>query len=99
MECHPPSKNAFLGMALDLIRAGRLDEAAGILDQRDKLDREPNAVVLAIRSVLARRLGHAAEAGALERQARGLDPAAAAWAIDRATSTGLGTDPAWTLAP
>ena len=98
-ECHPPSKNAFLGMAFDLIRLGRLDEAAGILDSLDKQERKPDAVVLAVRSVLARRLGHAAEAGALEQQARDLDPAAAAWAIDRATKTGPGTEPSRTLAP
>ena len=39
---------------------------------------------LAIRSVLARQRGNAAQAGALEQQARALDPDAAAWAIQRA---------------
>jgi len=84
-QCHPPSQNAFLGMAFEMIRSGRLDEAAGALDQLDKQERKPDAVVLALRSVLARRSGHAAEAGDMERQARALDPAAAAWAIERAT--------------
>jgi Tfp pilus assembly protein PilF len=87
-QCHPPSQNAFLGMAFEHIRAGRLNEAASILDQFDKQERGPNAVGLAIRSVLARQRGQAKEADALERQARGLDPDAAAWAIKRATTTG-----------
>jgi Tfp pilus assembly protein PilF len=88
MECKPPSESAFLGMAFLQIRSGRLDDAAGILDQLEKLEKGPNAVVLAIRSVLARDRGNAAQAGALERQARALDPDAAAWAIERATNTG-----------
>jgi predicted Zn-dependent protease len=75
-------------MAFEQIRFGRLDDAAGILDQLDKLEKGPNAVVLAIRSVLARQHGDAAQAGALERQARALDPDAAAWAIGRATNKG-----------
>jgi tetratricopeptide (TPR) repeat protein len=82
-ECHPPSKSAFLGLAFELVRSGRLDDAAGILDQLEKLDTGPNPVVLIVRSVIARRRGDAARADALERQARALDPAAAAWAIER----------------
>jgi Tfp pilus assembly protein PilF len=93
-QCQPPSQNAFLALAFGQIRAGRLDEAAGTLDQLDKQGGGPNAVVLALRSVLARRLGQAAEAGALEGQARGLDPAAAAWALDRVNNTGHETAPA-----
>jgi hypothetical protein len=58
------------------------------LDRFEKLEQGPNAVVLAIRSVLARERGDAAQAGALERQARALDPDAAAWAIGRATNRG-----------
>ena len=88
MECKPPSESAFLGLAFLQIRSGRLDDAAGILDQLDKLEKSPNAVVLAIRSVLARQRGDVAQAGALERQARALDPDAAAWAIERAANTG-----------
>jgi Tfp pilus assembly protein PilF len=90
MECKPPSESAFLGLAFLQIRSGRLDDAAGILDQLDKLEKGPNAVVLAIRSVLARQRGDAAQAGAFERQARALDPDAAAWAIERATNKGRG---------
>jgi tetratricopeptide (TPR) repeat protein len=86
-QCRPPSQNAFLGMAFQQIRAGRLDEAAGTLDQLDKQGAGPNAVVLAIRSVLARKRGQAAEADALERQARALDPDTAAWAVKRASNT------------
>jgi tetratricopeptide (TPR) repeat protein len=87
-ECDPPSQSAFLGLAFLQIRLGRLDDAAGLLDQLDKQKKSPNAVILAIRSVLARERGNAAQAGALERQARALDPEAAAWAIERATNKG-----------
>jgi tetratricopeptide (TPR) repeat protein len=87
-QCRPPSKNALIGLAFEQIRFGRLDDAAGILDQFEKLEKGPNAVVLAIRSVLARQRGNAAQAGALERQARALDPDAAAWAIERAANSG-----------
>jgi tetratricopeptide (TPR) repeat protein len=97
-ECHPPSQNAFLGMAFDLLGAGRLDEAADALDQFGKLEPGRNAVVLALRSVLAQRRGLATEAAALEQQARNLDPGAAAWAIKRAATTGQGTAPAVTPA-
>ena len=84
MECKPPGKSAFLGLAFLQIRSGRLDDAAGALDQFEKQEPGPNAMVLALRSVLARQRGNAAQAGALERQARALDPDAAAWAIQRA---------------
>jgi len=88
MECKPPSESAFLGMAFEQIRFGRFDDAAVTLDRFEKQKKEPNAVVLAIRSVLARQRGDAAQAGAFERQARALDPDAAAWAIERATNKG-----------
>jgi Flp pilus assembly protein TadD len=87
-ECQPPSQSAFLGLAFLQIKSGRLDDAAGILDQLDKQEQGPNAVALAIRSVLARERGDAAQARALERQARALDPDAAAWAMERATNKG-----------
>jgi tetratricopeptide (TPR) repeat protein len=98
-ESHPPSKSAFLGLVFEQIRANRLDEAAGTLDQFAKLEPRPNAMALALRSVLARRRGQAAEADALEHQARALDPEAAAWAIDHATNNGQGTPPAMKTAP
>jgi Tfp pilus assembly protein PilF len=85
MECKPPSKSAFLGLAFLQIKLDRLDDAAATLDQFEKQEPGPNAVVLAIRSVLARERGNAAQAGALEQQARALDPEAAAWAIERAS--------------
>jgi Tfp pilus assembly protein PilF len=88
MECRPPSQSAFFAMAFEQIRRGRLEDAVSTLDQFDKLEKSPNAIALAIRSVLARRRGDAAQAGALEQQARALDPNAAAWAIDRATNSG-----------
>jgi len=88
IECHPPSQSAFFGLAFEQIRFGRLDDAADILDRFEKQEKGPNAVVLGIRSVLARQRGDAAQAGALERQARALDPDAAAWAIERATNKG-----------
>jgi Tfp pilus assembly protein PilF len=87
-NCHPPSQSAFLGLAFEQIRFGRLDDAAGTLDQLEKQEKSPNAADLAIRSVLARERGDAAQAGALERQARALDPDATAWAIGRATNIG-----------
>jgi tetratricopeptide (TPR) repeat protein len=92
-QCHPPSQNAFLGMAFDLIGAGRLDEAADALDQFGKLEPGRNAVVLALRSVLAQRRGQTTEAAALEQQARNLDPGAAAWAVQRAAHTGQERSP------
>jgi len=99
MESRPPSKNAFLAMAFARIRAGQFDEAAGLLNQLEKLERSPNAAVPALRSVMARRQGHAAEADVLERLARSLDPATATWAIDHATKTEHGQAPAWTPSP
>jgi len=99
MECNPPSKNAFLAMAIAQIHAGRLDQAAKLLDQLDKLERSPNAMVVAVRSVMARRLGHADEAATLERQAQSLDPAGAAWAMKRVNETKNGTSAAWPRSP
>jgi tetratricopeptide (TPR) repeat protein len=87
-QCQPPSRSAFLGLAFEQVRSGRLDDAAATLDGLAKVQPGPNAVVLAIRSVLAREHGDVAQAGALERQARALDPAAAAWAIERAGNKG-----------
>jgi Flp pilus assembly protein TadD len=85
-ECQPPSKSAFLGLAFDQLKSGRLDDAAGVLDQLDKLEKGPNVVALAIRSVLARDRGEAAKAVELERQARELDLNTAKWAIERASN-------------
>jgi Tfp pilus assembly protein PilF/4-amino-4-deoxy-L-arabinose transferase-like glycosyltransferase len=88
MECQPPSESAFLGLAFLQIKSGRPDDVAATLDQLEKLEKRPNPVALAIRSVLARQRDDAAQADALERQARALDPDAAAWAIERATNRG-----------
>jgi 4-amino-4-deoxy-L-arabinose transferase-like glycosyltransferase len=87
-QCEAPSKNAFLSLAFLQIRAGRLDEAAAELDELQEQKPGPDAVALAIRSVLARKRGDPRQAGALEQQARGLDADAAAWAIARATTGG-----------
>jgi tetratricopeptide (TPR) repeat protein len=84
VECTTPSKNAFLSIACILIRAGRLDEAALVLDQVEKLKRNPDATILATRSVVERRRGQAQLAEALEQRARRMDPEAAAWALKRA---------------
>ena len=86
MECKPPSESAFLGFAFEQIRFGHPDEAANALDQLEKLEKRPNAVALAILSVLARERGDNAQAALLEQQARALDASAADWAIDRATN-------------
>jgi Flp pilus assembly protein TadD len=87
-ECQPPSESAFLGLAFLQIKSGRPDDVAATLDQLEKLEKRPNPVALAIRSVLARWRGDAAQAVTLEQQARALDPNAAAWAIERATNGG-----------
>ena len=84
-ECRPPSLSAFLGLAFEQIRAGRPNDAAIALDQLEKQEKDPNAMALAVRSVIERQRGHATQAAALEAQARALDAAAAAWAIERAT--------------
>ena len=87
-ECQPPSKSAFLGMAFEQLRFSRFNDAAATLDQLEKLEPGPDAVALAIRSVVARQRGDAARADALERQARALDAGAAEWALARATHQG-----------
>jgi hypothetical protein len=43
-------------------------------------------VALSLRSLLARQHGDAAQADALEQQARRLDPSATIWAIEKATN-------------
>jgi Flp pilus assembly protein TadD len=83
-ECRPPSKKAFVGMAILQIRADRTAEAAATLDRLDLLDRTPDAAALALRSVIARRQGNASQADVLERQARALDAGATDWAIRQA---------------
>jgi Tfp pilus assembly protein PilF len=98
MQCDAPSKNAFIGLAFEQLRAGRLADAAATLDQLDKLENEPNAAKLIIRSVIARRSGDAAKADALETQARHFDSAAAEWALKNAAGTGQGAASAVTPA-
>jgi Tfp pilus assembly protein PilF len=87
-QCQPPSRNAFLALIFLQIRAAHLDAADQILSQLEKQGGGPDAVVLDIRSVLARKRGNIQEADALEHQARTLDAGATAWAIERATNTG-----------
>ncbi|MGD1084957.1 MAG: tetratricopeptide repeat protein [Verrucomicrobiota bacterium] len=88
-KTQPPSQNAFLSLIFLQLRANDLAAAAATLAQLDKQKSSPSpdAAVLALRSVLARKRGDAPQADALERQARALDPATAAWAIQRATAT------------
>ncbi len=83
--CRPPSPRAFLGIAFIQIRAGQLDAATATLDQLMKLQRTSRPTTLAARSAIARRRGNTSEADALEQQARQLDAAATAWALERAT--------------
>ena len=85
--CQPPSPMAFLGIAFIQIRAGRLEDATATLDQLEKLQRTPRAATLATRSAIERRRGDTRHADALEQQARQLDPAATAWAIERAAKS------------
>jgi hypothetical protein len=75
-------------MAFEQLRFSRFNDAAATLDQLEKLEPGPDAVALAIRSVVARQRGDAARADALERQARALDAGAAEWALARATHQG-----------
>jgi hypothetical protein len=70
-------------MAFIQIRAGRLEDSTATLDQLEKLQRTPQAATLAARSVIERRRGDARRADAVEQQARQLDPAATAWAMER----------------
>ena len=86
-ECQPPSPLAFLGIVFIQIRAGQLADATATLDQLEKLQRTPRAATLAARSAIERRRGDTRHADALEQQARQLDPAATAWAIERATQS------------
>ena len=88
IECKPPSRNAFLGMAFIQIRSAHLDDAAASLDRIEKLERSPDAAVLATRSVLVRRRGDQQQADVLEQQARRLDPGATASAIEHASKIG-----------
>jgi predicted negative regulator of RcsB-dependent stress response len=86
-ECQPPIPLAFLGIAFIQVRTGQLENASATLDQLEKLQRTPRAATLAARSIIARRRGDPRHADALEQQASQLDPAAAAWAIERATKS------------
>jgi tetratricopeptide (TPR) repeat protein len=79
--CKPPSLNAYLGVAMMEIQAGHLDSAVATLDQREKRDPTPDAATLALRSIIARLKGDVLLAGVLDQQARGLDAAAAEWAM------------------
>ncbi len=89
LTCKPPSRNAFLGTAFIYIRTGHLPDATSFLDKLDALEGKPDAAVLALRSLLARRRGNTSKADELEHQARQLDPDAAAWAIESATHTSV----------
>lgn len=86
-ECQPPSPLAFLGIAFIKIRAGQLDDAGATLAQLEKRQPTPRAATLAARSVIERRRGDPRHADALEQQARQLDPAATAWALERAAKS------------
>jgi len=86
-ECQPPSPLAFLGVAFIEIRAGQLDDARATLDQLERRQPTPRAATLAARSVIERRRGDPRHADALEQQARQLDPAATAWALERAAKS------------
>jgi 4-amino-4-deoxy-L-arabinose transferase-like glycosyltransferase/Tfp pilus assembly protein PilF len=88
IACQPPSASAYLGIAFEEIRAGRLAEATRALDALDALRTRADALSLAVRAVIAQKEGNAALAQELEGNARKLDPKATAWAIDRANSKG-----------
>lgn len=82
LSCNPPSRNAFLGTAFIDIRAAHPADAAAVLDKLEALEGKPDAAVLALRSILARRSGDTSRADELEHQARQLDADTAAWAIE-----------------
>lgn len=84
-ESSMPSQTAFLGIAFIQVRSGQLDEATATLDQLAKLQPEPSAAAVAVRSVIERRRGHVPEADALEQKARTRDADATTWAIEQAT--------------
>jgi tetratricopeptide (TPR) repeat protein len=81
--CNPPSKSAFFSLAFAAIQSGQFDQAQNALDRLQALEKGPDAIDLALRSVLVRQRGDANAAATLEQQARALDPAAADWALKR----------------
>ncbi len=87
-KCKPPSKSAFVAIAFEQIRAGHLEDAEAAMNQLDALNKNPGAIALAVRSVMATKRGNTAQAAALEAQAKQIDATSAAWAIERATATG-----------
>lgn len=82
-----PSTNAFLQIAFLQLQLNHPDDAAAILDRFEKLQSSPNAAILALRSIVARKRGEIRKAAALEQQARNLDAETAAWAIEKATKS------------
>jgi tetratricopeptide (TPR) repeat protein len=84
IECTPPSKNAFLGLAFIQIRSGQLTDASATIGEAEKLSNPGEPAFLAARSVIERKRGNAARADELEQEARRLDPATAAWALEAA---------------
>lgn len=81
IACHPPSVSAFLGLTMLQIKAARFTEADRTLDELARVEQGPDAIALALRSVVEQKQGNAAQAGELEKQAQALDPAAAEWAL------------------
>lgn len=86
LACDPPSNNALLGIAFIELRKGHLENCEAALNRLASLHSSPDAATLAVRSVLARRRGNSAEADALERQARQLNPDLTTWAIEHAAT-------------
>jgi Tfp pilus assembly protein PilF len=83
IKCKSPSRNAFLSLACLQLRVGDYKEAEITLDQLEQQNRGLDAPLLAIRSVLARRLGDPDQANKFEAEARALDANAADWVLGR----------------
>jgi Tfp pilus assembly protein PilF len=88
-KCEPPSRNALLGITFIRLRTGQLDRASEALAQYEQLGHAPDAISLALRSVVERRRGNLQTAADLEHQARTLDEGAAQWALDQVNRTSV----------
>lgn len=86
IDCHPPSENAFLGIAFIEIRRGHFEDGENALNRLGAQESAPDAAVLALRSVLARQHGEKDKADTLEQQARQLNPDLTTWVLERAAT-------------
>jgi tetratricopeptide (TPR) repeat protein len=82
-ECRPPSQNAFFGIALLHLRAGRTADARGVVERFEKSFPAPDPAMLMIKAALARGNGDTRLAEECESLARRKDASTAEWAADK----------------